>query len=398
MQNAQRPTLNAKEAISYQLSAIRNNAKCQTPNAEGRRSKVEDQMHLVFCFLPPASRLPLIACCLLLASFSFALAQPASDIAKQAVKDWQAGKYSVDAGKIVGQTPEEAIKLLERNLAFSPPPTGISINLNEPKEEKTQTGTIVNFPAVVADQGGDVRVTVRGGEVTRIGFVPEGGLLPGWLSSPFAWVVFILLSLGWVWALRGNNPLATWWREGWAIVRQYRGLYLGVNVVLYGLFILGSAVAYANPRLVKLMQEVVGGALEQIGIGPAIGSGVLGLAVVIFYWNFSNGLLITTALPGLFLGIPALLFNAARYFVLGFALSPMSTPLAAYLLHIPTIIVELQGYILGTFGGMVLLMEVVRRGGFSKGLRALGLMVYLGAFFLMVGAWYEAIEVLFLIR
>lgn len=47
-------------------------------------------------------------------------------------------------------------------------------------------------------------------------------------------------------------------------MRQYRGLYIGMNIGLYGLFVLGGLVAYANPQLVKLMQEVVGGALEQI--------------------------------------------------------------------------------------------------------------------------------------
>lgn len=335
---------------------------------------------------------------LLYAFLPFSLAQSTTEVAKQAVKDWQAGKYKVDTTQIIGKSSEELITELERSLAFAPPPSDLSVNLSEPLEEKTQTGIIVKFPAVSSGIGGDVKVTVRGGEVTRIGFVPEGGLLPDWVGSPVAWVLFIVFSLGWLWALRGNGLLGHWWREGWAIVRQYRGLYLGVNVLLYGLFVLGSAVAYTNPRLVKLMQEVVGGALEQIGIGPAIGSGVLGLVVVIFYWNFTNGLIATTAFPGLFLGVPALLFNAARYFVLGFALSPMSTPLGAYLAHIPTMVIELQGYILGTFGGMVLLMEVLRKGGFSKGLRALGLMVYLGAFFLLIGAWYEAFEVLFLLR
>lgn len=335
---------------------------------------------------------------LVILCFPFSLAQSNLELARQAVQDWQAGKYTVDPSLAVGKFTEEAVQILERSFAFAPAPGGLSVNLNEPREDQTPNGTIVKFPATVAGRGGDVRVTIRGGEVTRIGFVPEGGLLPPWIKNPLSWGLFVALSLGWLVALRGNNRLARWWAEGWALVRQYRGLYIGMNIGLYGLFVLGGLVAYANPQLVKLMQEIVGGALEQIGIGGALGGGVLGLAIVIFYWNFTNGLVLTTAVPGLFLGIPALLFNTMRYFVLGFALSPVALPLANYLLHLPTIVVELQAYILGTFGGMVLMLKTLRGEGYRSGLRALGLMVYLGAFFLLIGAWYEAFSILTLMR
>lgn len=340
-----------------------------------------------------ATLLCLVALCL-----PFSLAQSNVELARQAVQDWQAGKYAVDPSQAVGKSTEEAVQILERSFAFAPAPGGLSVNLNEPREDQTPSGTIVQFPATVAGRGGDVRVTIRDGEVTRVGFVPEGGLLPAWIKNPLSWVLFVALSLGWLMALRGNNALARWWSEGWALVRQYRGLYIGMNIGLYGLFVLGGLVAYANPQLVKLMQEIVGGALEQIGIGGALGGGVLGLAIVIFYWNFTNGLVLTTAVPGLFLGIPALLFNAMRYFVLGFALSPVALPLANYLLHLPTIVVELQAYILATFGGMVLMLKTLRGEGYRAGLRALGLMVYLGAFFLLIGAWYEAFSILTLMR
>lgn len=327
-----------------------------------------------------------------------ALAQSDLELARQAVQDWQAGKYQVDPSQAIGKPTEEAIRLLEQSLAFPPVPRELSVNLEEPLEEPVPRGTLVKFPATVAGRGGEVQVTLREGEVTRIGFVPEGGLLPGWLKSPLAWGAFVALSLGWLLALRGNGTLARWWAQGWALVRQYRGLYLGCNLGLYGLFALGGLVAYANPRLVHLMQERVGGALEQIGLGGALGGGVLGLAVVIFYWNFTNGLLLTTAVPGLLLGIPALLFNALRYFVLGFALSPVALPTANYLLHLPTIVVELQAYILVTFGGLVLMLKTLQGQGYRAGLRALGLTIYIGAFFLLVGAWYEAFSILVLMR
>ncbi|MCS7194654.1 MAG: stage II sporulation protein M [Meiothermus sp.] len=333
--------------------------------------------------------------CLLAGS---ALAQSNLETARQAVLDWQAGKYRVDPAQAIGKPTEEAIRLLERSLAFPDPPRDLSINLDEPLEETTPRGSVVAFPATAGGRGGEVRVTLREGQVTRIGFTPEGGLLPLWLKNPLSWALFVALSLGWLLALRGNNLLSRSWVEGWALVRQHRGLYLGTNLGLYGLFALGSLVAYANPGLVRLMQELVGGALEQIGLGGALGGGVLSLAVVIFYWNLANGLLLTTAVPALLLGIPALLFNALRYFVLGFALSPVALPTLNYLLHLPTIVIELQAYILVTFGGLVLLVKTLRGEGYRAGLRALGQTAYLGTFFLLVGAWYEAFSILVLMQ
>lgn len=349
---------------------------------------------VAFLISPPIGRWLLAAGLLL----GLAMAQSNLELARQAVQDWQAGKYQVDPSQALGKPAEEAIRLLEQSLAFPPAPQELLVNLNEPLEEPIPSGSIVKFPATVAGRGGEVRVTIREGVVTRIGFAPEGGLLPGWLKSPLAWVLFVALSLGWLVALRSNSALARWWAEGWALVRQYRGLYLGTNIGLYGLFALGGLVAYTNPQMVRLMQELVGGALEQIGLGSALAGGVLGLAIVIFYWNFTNGLLLTTAVPGLFLGIPALLFNALRYFVLGFALSPVALPTVNYLLHLPTIVVELQAYILVTFGGLVLMLKTLRGEGYRAGLQALGLTVYLGAFFLLVGAWYEAFSILVLMR
>jgi hypothetical protein len=179
------------------------------------------------------------------------------------------------------------------------------------------------------------------------------------------------------------------------LVRAHARLYLALNALLYGLFILGALTAYASPELASLLQRLVGGALEQIGIGE--GGGVLEFALLIFYWNFTRGLLLTTAAPGLLLGVPALLINALRYFLFGFALSPALFPTAAFLAHVPTLIIELQAYILGTFGGMVLAGRVLRGEGFRSGLRAVGLMVYLGGFFLLLGAWYEALEIVVLL-
>lgn len=345
------------------------------------------------------SRARLFFVFLLTLSLSFSLAHgEAIEAAKQAVREWQAGKYTVDPSQALGKPTEEAVRTLERYIAFPPPPQGLEVNLDSPLEEQSTRGSVVSFPASVGEQTGEVRVLVQSGEPTRISWVPAGGQLPPWIESPVAWGLFVLVSLGWVLALRGRGILVQWWREGWALVRAHARLYLTLNALLYGLFILGSLTAYASPEMASLVQRLVGGALEQIGLGEGgVRGGVLEFALLIFYWNFTRGLVLTTAMPGLLLGVPALLINAFRYFLFGFALSPALFPTVAFLAHVPTLLIELQAYILGTFGGMVLAGGMLRGEGFRPGLRAMGLMVYLGGFFLLLGAWYEALEIVVLL-
>lgn len=150
------------------------------------------------------------------------------------------------------------------------------------------------------------------------------------------------------------------------------------------------------PELARAVQVLFGGALEAIGLQEAVGKGVLVLAGVIFHWNFSQGLFLTGLLPALLLGVPVLLLNALRYFAFGFALSPALLG-SAFLFHLPTLLLELQAYILVTFGGLVLLARVAGGQGYREGLKGLLLAFYLGALFLLAAAWYEAWEVVFLL-
>ncbi|HEU4740966.1 MAG TPA: stage II sporulation protein M [Meiothermus sp.] len=351
------------------------------------------------CLRPTTALLALLLT-LILGFSSTALAQGAAvEQARQAVRDWQAGKYNTDPAQAIGKPLDEQLKILERAFAFSPVPRGLEVNLDQPEYAQSPDGTtVVRFPATVGGQGGNVQVSLRGNQVTGIGWVSDASLIPAWISSPMAWWAFLGLSLLWLALLFLPGRLRGLWQEGWALVRQYGGLYLGINVGLYGLFALGSFTAYASPQVAMLVQKLVGGALQQVGLGGLLSAGPLEVALVIFFWNFTRGLLLTTALPALAWGVPALLLNGLRYFFFGLALSPALFPAGRYLFHLPTLIIELQAYILVTFGGMVLLSKVLRREGYRAGLRALALTVYLGAFFLVVGAFYEAYSLIYLMR
>ena len=328
---------------------------------------------------------------LLLGLFSLALAAP-EEAAREAVARWLRGELSPSLEEVLRAPPEEAPRLLERFALFPPPPDGLTVNLESPEVE----GNRVSFPAALGEVGGVVVVVLEGGEARRVYFRPEGLGVPAYLLTPLAGFGFFLLSLFWALLLLRPSPFRAWLLEAWALVRSQRGLYLFTNLFLYGLFALGSLLAYAMPELARAVQVLFGGALEAIGLQEAVGKGVLVLAGVIFHWNFSQGLFLTGLLPALLLGVPVLLLNALRYFAFGFALSPALLG-SAFLFHLPTLLLELQAYILVTFGGLVLLARVAGGQGYREGLKGLLLAFYLGALFLLAAAWYEAWEVVFLL-
>ncbi len=321
-------------------------------------------------------------------------------LARDAVARWTTGELGapIDLQELQNKTPNDMAELLRRTFAFPPPPPELEVNLDDPKVETLPTGAVrVSFPAMSGPAGGEVVVMIAQGEVERVAWLPSGGLLPAWVKSPVSRWLFTAASLLLLLNLF-QGGVGRLWRSAWSELARYRKLYLYVNALLYGLFVLGAWLAYGMPELARALQEAVGGAIETIGLDSGVQAGPSALAWMVFYWNFTHGLLYTSFFPALLLGIPALLVNAARYYVFGFALSPAVIPPEVYALHVPTLLIELQAYILVTFGGLVLFWETFRGGGYRKGLRFLGLTLLLGTLFLIAGAWYESFEMLYLLR
>ncbi len=322
-----------------------------------------------------------------------ALALAPADRAAQAVRDWLSGKYAVNPMEAVGRPPEEAFKLLEKSLAFPPPPPGLEVNLKEPAVEQRGPETWVRFPAVAGEQSGEVVVRLRDGSVAGIAWRPEGGLLPGWLLWPWVGPAFVLLGFLLLFSLV-KGQLRPYWRDALRLVAERRRLFWATQAGLFIAFFLGAMAAYADPRVARLLQELLGAGIGQIGLERAVQNGPLGLATVIFYWNFTRGLVLTTALPGLFFGVPALLINLARYYILGMALSPAVIPPERFLLHLPVIFLELGAYNTATFGALALLGDLLAGRGYRQGLKALGRSLVLATVLLFLAAVYEAFEVL----
>lgn len=327
------------------------------------------------------------------ASLGFA-ADATIETAQIIVKDWQAGKLSENPLTNLEQFEKDPYGALRKALAFPAAPSNLSVNLNEGLKSDSPEGTVVSFPAVSGPTGGEVKVLISPeGSAKQIQFATSGGLLPEWVFSPGSAFLFFVFSVVFAWLLFSKGALRTAWLEGWALIRQYGKMYLSINILLYGMYILGLLIGAANPELVRFLADFARGYLESIGVTDALKSGIPTLALSIFVWNFAMGLIGTTAIPASLFGIPGLLFNSFLFLMLGVALTPAGLLESGFIFHIPTLIIELQGYILATFGGMVLLLKVLKGEGYAVGFRALNLMVILGAFFLAVGAWYEAIEI-----
>ncbi|WP_337844065.1 hypothetical protein [Thermus sp.] len=325
----------------------------------------------------------------LLLLLGLALGAPEAQLAQEALEAWLKGELSPTLKELLQAPPEEAPKLLKRYAQFPPPPPGLEVNRAQPRVE----GNRVYFPAA---RGGEVGVVLEGGRAVRVFYRPEGVGPPAYLFTPAAGWGFLLLSLFWASLLRQPGPFRAAFLEALALLREKRGLYLVTNALLYSLFTLGALLAYALPEVARGVQALLGGTLEALGLDRAMEAGVMALAGVIFSWNLTQGLFLTGLLPALLLGLPVLLLNALRYFLFGFALSPaLLGPL--FLLHLPTLLLELQAYILVTFGGLSLLARLAGREGYRRGLRDLLLAFYLGVFFLLLAAWYEAFEVVFLL-
>ncbi len=321
------------------------------------------------------------------------LALSPDERARAAVEDWLAGNYRANPMEAVGKPPEEALKLLERALRFPPPPPGIEVNLNEPRVESRGPEVWVRFPAAIGKETGEVVVRLRGDEVVGVAWQPEGGMLPPWVSSPWFVPLFLGGTFGLILSLFFGG-LRSLWRRALRVLWMRKRLFIGTQLGLYGVFFLGVVSAYSAPDLARLFQQLVGETIAQIGLERAMVHGPLGLAAVIFYWNLTRGLLLTTALPAMLFGVPALLLNALRYYLLGFALSPAVVPLDRFLLHLPVIVLELGAYNTGVFGGLALLGEVLAGRGYRQGLRVLALSLIPATVLLFFAALYEAFEVM----
>lgn len=327
----------------------------------------------------------------------------AREAASGVIEGWLGGEFNVTATQL--QRSDQLERVLIQLLRFTPVPLGAKTNLELVKlleVDRASRRETYRYP--VASSGSDfvVDVTVTpskngsGWEAYSVRLGSSGPTLPPELLSPVTPWVFGLATLLLIYGVTRPTLWRRWLVWGLSIAREQRRVFLWVNVALYGVFVLGTLASLALPALAREVSDAVGSSLSGTGILSYLEQGVPQAASAITYWNFTQGALETTFLPGLLFGIPALLINLGRFVVLGFGISPTLLPTVAYLLHIPTIVVELQAYIFVTASSMALLWRG-RKVGWRVAFRDYLYSLPVALTLLVFAAWYEAIEVLLLI-
>jgi hypothetical protein len=194
------------------------------------------------------------------------------------------------------------------------------------------------------------------------------------------------------------------------ILRDNRRLYLAVNLTYYGLVVVGEIVVWLNPwlqeSLIALVQESFETSLP--GVVAAYRSGhFLSAVAQTFTINFFLGSLVVLTLPACVFPPVGILIGFWRAFLWGLVLAPTTPQLAlAMIPHGITLLLEGQGYILAVFAacrlGQVLVWPksiglTSRWRAYLAGLRETVLINILVACVLLVSAFWEAFEVIYIV-
>jgi hypothetical protein len=232
----------------------------------------------------------------------------------------------------------------------------------------------------------------------RLGVAEGTPLIPPFVGTAVGGWVFVALTALLAWATLASTRWRTLVLEGFTQARHYWGVHAFTNALLYGIFALGSVAAFTAPSLAKEFQEYLSTSLSSSGIGEALKGGVASAAFGITLNNLRAGIFLMSFLPGSLFAVPAYILSVSLFSVYGLTLSPAVVPLTSWWLHLPTILIELQAYIFITASAGVMLYRIVReRTGFGQAWIGYAKVLPTAVLILVVGAWYEAFELLVLI-
>lgn len=189
------------------------------------------------------------------------------------------------------------------------------------------------------------------------------------------------------------------------IIRQNIRAYLALNLVIYGLLVLGLIIGCIFPAIaeasVSAMASVSGLSPAKDGVITSVSSGnVLALAELILIANLCFGALGMATLPSLLIPFSGIVIHALFAGFLGLTYAPYQG-WDLLLPHALTLIIELQAYIVLTLGAYLLGKYVVapqtngfrsRWMGYKRGLIETAWLYIPATTLLIIGAVYEAFE------
>lgn len=195
-------------------------------------------------------------------------------------------------------------------------------------------------------------------------------------------------------------------REPLRLIRANLRAYLVLNAIVYGLCLVGMAVAMIFPQL-NTAQQTIMNDNGTTGLVTSLLSNVWLFALTIFAVNVGTVALPVILLPSLIVPFSGIAVFAYRAFNFGVTLAPVNEVSATILIpHSLTMIIEFQAYAVVMFAAYLIgkawlwpktVDASTRRQAYLRGLgqaRWLGLPAL--ALF-VVGAVYEAFEIIYLV-
>ncbi|ANY06741.1 stage II sporulation protein M [Pseudonocardia sp. HH130630-07] len=190
------------------------------------------------------------------------------------------------------------------------------------------------------------------------------------------------------------------------LVRANLGAYLVMNAVMYGVALVGMGVGLAFPHLTAANEATLN-ADGTTDLVMSLLSNVWLFAATIFAVNVGTVALPMILLPSLVVPFLGIALAGYKAYGLGIALAPVNDVLMTTLIpHSLTILIEFQAYVLVMFAAYLLgrawlrpqsVGADTRRRGYLRGLRQVGWISLPALALFVVGAVYEAFELIYIV-
>ncbi|MFD7024999.1 hypothetical protein [Promicromonospora sukumoe] len=195
-----------------------------------------------------------------------------------------------------------------------------------------------------------------------------------------------------------------------ALIKDSRRAYLALNAATFGVFIVGLVVGTIWPRAARgandLIEVLAGVSPASDSVYSAVDGGrVWLLAAIILVANIAFGGLLMAVLPSLLVPFAGIVIHITFAALLGLTYAPVDG-WGLLLPHLPTLVIELSAYVLFMLGVYRLGTGVLvprlrgfpsRAAGYRQGLVDIAWLCIPAVLLLVVGAVYEAFEVIALL-
>ncbi|MGJ9424186.1 stage II sporulation protein M [Aeromicrobium sp. CF3.5] len=192
------------------------------------------------------------------------------------------------------------------------------------------------------------------------------------------------------------------------LVRANLRPFLLINALVYGVFLFGIGAALVSPSLQTMdLDPFAFDSDWTASLVAKVGGSVAAFGLTILVVNVLPTALMQIALPSLIVPFVGLGIFAYRAFNFGVTLAPTSDTLARIMIpHSLTLLIEFQAYILVMLGAYLLgrawispttVGSASRSEAYRIGLRQLGGLSVLALPLFVLGAFYEAFEIIHLV-